>query len=77
MKRFVSNSAAGGKNARGTRTSFSSEDPKLETIEFIRDHFLAKKVSWFNKYHFLMLPGLKQKYKALLGDKARPTSKMA
>jgi hypothetical protein len=28
--------------------SFSSEDLKLETIELIEDHFLAKKVGWFN-----------------------------
>jgi hypothetical protein len=45
----------------------SSEDLKLETFKTIRDHFLAKKVGWFNKYHFLKLPGLKPKYKALLG----------
>jgi hypothetical protein len=38
---------------------------------------LAKKVGWFNKYHFLKLPGLKPKYKALLGGKDQPTSKMA
>ncbi len=47
----------------------SSEDLKLETIELIRDHFLANKVGWFNEYHFLNLPGLKPKYKALLGRK--------
>jgi hypothetical protein len=47
----------------------SLEDLKLETIELIRDHFLAKKVNWFNKYDFLKLPGLKPKYKALLGGK--------
>jgi hypothetical protein len=55
----------------------SSEDLKLETIELIGDHFLAKKVGWVNKYHFLKLPGLKPKYKALLGGKDGPTSKMA
>jgi hypothetical protein len=55
----------------------SSENLKLETIELIGDHFLAKKVSWFIKYHFLKLPDLKPKYKALLGGKDRPTSKMA
>jgi hypothetical protein len=55
----------------------SLEDLKLETIELIGDHFLAKKVGWFNKYHFLKLPGLKPKYKALLGVKDGPTSKTA
>jgi hypothetical protein len=48
----------------------SSEDLKLETIELIGDHFLANKVGWFNKYHFV-------KYKALLGGKDGPTSKTA
>jgi hypothetical protein len=51
--------------------------PKLETIELIGDHFLARKVSWFNEYHFLKLPSLKPKYKALLGGKDGPTSKTA
>jgi hypothetical protein len=55
----------------------SSKDLKLETIKLIEDYFLAKKIGWFNKYHFLKLPGLKPKYKALLGGKDRPTSKMA
>ncbi len=30
----------------------SLDDLKLETIELIGDPFLAKKVGWFNKYHF-------------------------
>ncbi len=55
----------------------SLEILKLEMIELIRDHFLAKKDGWFNEYHFLKLPGLKPKYKALLGGKDRPTSKTA
>jgi hypothetical protein len=55
----------------------SLEDLKLETIKFIRDHFLAKKIiGWFNEYHFLKLLGLKPKYRALLGSKDGPTSKM-
>ncbi len=53
----------------------SPEDLKLEAIELIGDCFLAKKVSWFNKYHFLKLPGLKPRYKALLGGKDGPASK--
>jgi hypothetical protein len=52
-------------------------DLKSETIELIREHFLVKKVGWFNKYHFLKLPGLKPKYKSLLGGKGEPTSKTA
>ncbi len=55
----------------------SSEDLKLETIKLITDHFLAKKVGWFNEYHFPKLPGLKPKYKALLGSNDRLTSKTA
>jgi hypothetical protein len=55
----------------------SSEDLKLETLQLIGDHFLAKKAGWFNKCHFLKLPGQKPKYKALLGGKDGPTSKMA
>jgi hypothetical protein len=55
----------------------SLENLKLETIELIGDHILVKKVSWFNEYHFLKLPGLKPKYKALLGGKDVPTSKTA
>jgi hypothetical protein len=47
----------------------SSEDQKLETIKLIGYHFLAKEVGWFNEYHFLKLPGLKPKNKALLGCK--------
>jgi hypothetical protein len=53
------------------------EDLKLEMIKLIGDHFLAKKVGWLNIYHFLKLPGLKPKYKALLVGKDGPTSKMA
>jgi hypothetical protein len=55
----------------------SSEDLKLETIKLIGYHFLAKKIGWFNNYHCLKIPGLKPKYKALLGDKDGPTSKTA
>ncbi len=52
--------------------------PQLEMIELIGDHFLAKKIGWFLEYHFLELPGLKPKYKALLvGGKDGPISKMA
>ncbi len=49
----------------------------MEMIELIRDHFLAKKVGWFNEYHFLKLAGLKPKYKALWGSKDGLTSKTA
>ncbi len=76
VKGFVSNSAAEGEKCKRDPHVIcpflypcSLEDLKLETIELIGDHFLAKKVSWFNEYHFLKLPGLKPKYKALLGGK--------
>jgi hypothetical protein len=55
----------------------SLEDLKMETIKLIGDHFLAKKVGWFKDYHFLKLPGIKPKYKALLGGKDGPTSMRA
>jgi hypothetical protein len=55
----------------------SPNDLKLETIKLIGDHFMAKKIGWFNEYHFLKLTGLKPKYKTLIGGKDRPSSKMA
>jgi hypothetical protein len=55
----------------------SLEDLKLETIKLIKNYFLAKKVSWFKEYHFLKLPGLKPKCKALLGGKDGLPSKTA
>ncbi len=42
----------------------SPEKLKLETIELIGNHFIAKKIGWFNEYHFLKVAGPKLKYKA-------------
>jgi hypothetical protein len=55
----------------------SPEELKLETIELIGNQFIAKKIGWFNEYHFLKVAGLKPKYKALLGGKDGPTSTTA
>ena len=36
---------------------------QIETIiKMIGDHFLAKKICWFIKYHFMRLTNLKPKY---------------
>jgi hypothetical protein len=48
---------------------------KLETVELIGDHFLAKKVGWVNEHHFS--EATQPKAKALLDSKDGPTSKTA
>ena len=49
---------------------------KKETINAIGDHFLEKKVGWFNEWHFLKaMNELPAKYKKLMGGKDGPSSK--
>ncbi len=49
---------------------------KKETINTIGDHFLEKKVGWFNEWHFLKaMNKLPAKYKKLMGGKNGPSSK--
>jgi hypothetical protein len=55
----------------------SPEGLKHETIKIIGNHFMTKKIGWFNEYHFLKVACLKPKYKTLLGGKDGPSSKMA
>ncbi len=50
---------------------------KKETVNAIGEHFLEKKISWFNEWHFLkVLSELPNKIKALMGGKdGRPSKK--
>ena len=52
-------------------------DLKKETINAIGEHFLEKRVGWFNEWHFLKVLGeLPGKFKALMGGKdGRPSKK--
>jgi hypothetical protein len=52
----------------------SATDLKLKTIKKIGDHFKDKNIGWFNEYHFMRVPNLKPKYKALMGNKDGPSS---
>ena len=45
-------------------------DMKKETVTTIGEHFLAKKIGWFNEWHFLKVQHLlSDKFKALMGGK--------
>ena len=55
----------------------SATDLKLETIKKIGDHFKDRNIGWFNEYHFMRVPNLKPKYKALMGNTDGPSSKTA
>jgi hypothetical protein len=51
-------------------------DMKKETVTIIGEHFLAKKVGWFNEWHFLKVQHLlPDKFKALMGGKDGCSSK--
>jgi len=51
-------------------------DLKKETINAIGDHFLEKKVGWFNEWHFLkVMHELPRKFKSLMGGKDGCSSK--
>ena len=55
----------------------SATDLKLKTIKKIGDQYKDKNIGWFNEYHFMQVPNLKPKYKALMGNKDGPSSKTA
>jgi hypothetical protein len=50
---------------------------KKETVNAIGEHFLEKRVGWFNEWYFLKVLGeLPDKFKALMGGKdGRPSKK--
>jgi hypothetical protein len=49
---------------------------KKETVTIIGEHFLAKKIGWFNEWHFLKVQHLlPDKFKALMGGKDGCSSK--
>jgi hypothetical protein len=51
-------------------------DLKKETVNAIGEHFLKKRVSWFNEWHFLKVANeLPKKIKQLMGGKDGPSSK--
>ena len=51
-------------------------DMKKETVTTIGEHFLAKKIGWFNEWHFLKVQHLlPDKFKALMGGKDGCASK--
>ena len=53
-------------------------DLKKETINAIGDHFLEKKIGWFNEWHFLKVKHeLPEKLKSLMGGKDGCSSKTA
>jgi hypothetical protein len=52
-------------------------DLKKETVNAIGEHFLKKRVCWFNKWHFLkVMSELPKKFKQLMGGKDGRSSKM-
>jgi len=52
-------------------------DLKKETVNAIGDHFLDKKIGWFNEWHFLKVKHkLPEKFKSLMGGKDGCSSKM-
>jgi hypothetical protein len=51
-------------------------DMSKETVNAIGDHFLERKVGYFNEWHFMQVKDeLPAKYKKLLGGKDGPSSK--
>jgi len=51
-------------------------DLKKETVNAIGEHFLEKRVSWFNEWHFLKVKHeLPEKFKSLMGGKDSCSSK--
>ncbi len=51
-------------------------DLKKETVNAISEHFLEKRVGWFNKWHFLkVMSKLPKKFKQLMGGKDGRSSK--
>jgi hypothetical protein len=52
-------------------------DTKKESVNAIGEHFLEKKIGWFNEWHFMKVMGkLPDKFKALMGGKdGRPSKK--
>ena len=49
---------------------------KKETVTTIGEHFIAKKIGWFNEWHFLKVQHLlPDKFKALMGGKDGCASK--
>jgi hypothetical protein len=51
-------------------------DLKKETVNSIGEHFLEKKVGWFNEWHFLkVVSKLPKKFKQLIGGKDGRSSK--
>jgi hypothetical protein len=51
-------------------------DMKKETVTSIGEHFIVKKVGWFNEWHFLKVKHLlPDKFKALMGGKDGCSSK--
>jgi hypothetical protein len=52
-------------------------DLKKETVNAIGEHFLKKRVGWFNEWHFLkVMSKLPKKFKQLMGGKDGRSSKM-
>ncbi len=50
---------------------------KKETLNAIGEHFLEKRVGWFNEWHFLKVTSkLPKKFKQLMGGKYDRSSKM-
>jgi hypothetical protein len=51
-------------------------DLKKETVNAIGDHFIEKKIGWFNEWHFMKVKHeLPEKFKSLLGGKDGCSSK--
>ena len=51
-------------------------DLKKETVNAIGDHFIEKKIGWFNEWHFLKVKHeLPEKFKSLMGGKDGCSSK--
>jgi hypothetical protein len=49
---------------------------KKETVNAIGEHFLKKRVGWFNEWHFLkVMSKLPKKFKQLMGGKDGHSSK--
>ena len=52
-------------------------DLKKETVNAIGDHFIEKKIGWFNEWHFMKVKHeLPEKFKSLMGGKDGCSSKM-
>jgi hypothetical protein len=80
-KKLCNNFTCKGKECTNTNCNFAHPRKALELKRkkriLIVNHFIKKDVGWFNEYHFMRMPNIKDGIKKLLGNIKGPTSETA